>query len=400
MKQINNCEVCDNKEIEVVLNLGKHALCDDLIEIKSNKKNQKYPIEILFCNICKTAHQKFQIDKKTLFPGNYHYRAKFTKDVLSGMENLVEECLNLKNKLNNNHTVLDIGCNDGSLLNFFKIKNFKTIGVEPTKAALEARSKCHLVYNDYFSEEVANEILKNHGCPDIITFTNVFAHIDDLNDLIRNLKKLIDREKTMIVIENHYLGSIIKNFQFDTFYHEHPRTYSLESFKYIAKKLGLKIFETQFPSRYGGNIRIFMNNKDDISKSSFPNIIDENSFFYDLKKMQNQIEEWKIKTKNKILDLNSEFGKIPCKAFPGRAAIILELLNLDDNIIECIYEQDLSPKINHYAPGTRIPIISDKDLIQKIHKIPVLINLAWHIKVEIKKYLQDLGFKGKLVEVL
>ena len=64
----------------------------------------------------------------------------------------------------------------------------------------------------------------------------------------------------MIVIENHYLGSVLEKNQFDTFYHEHPRTYSLQSFNYISKLLGLSITKVKFPKRYGGNIRIFLEN--------------------------------------------------------------------------------------------------------------------------------------------
>ena len=67
---------------------------------------------------------------------------------------------------------------------------------------------------------------------DFITFTNVFAHIENLTELIKNIK-LISSKETKVIIENHYLGAIFKNSQFDTFYHEHPRTYSLSSFEFI-----------------------------------------------------------------------------------------------------------------------------------------------------------------------
>ena len=95
---------------------------------------------------------------------------------------------------------------------------------------------------------------------DVITFTNVFAHIENFKDLIKSLKNLITKE-TLIVIENHYLGEVIKKNQFDTFYHEHPRTYSLNSFYFISKLLNMNIVKYEFVRRYNGNIRVFFGNK-------------------------------------------------------------------------------------------------------------------------------------------
>ena len=92
-------------------------MCDDLVPIGSTRSCKQYPIEILFCLNCKTAHQRFQIPKEELFPSNYHYRSRFTADVLDGMKKLVESCSEKFDALND-LKVLDIGCNDGSLLDF------------------------------------------------------------------------------------------------------------------------------------------------------------------------------------------------------------------------------------------------------------------------------------------
>ena len=118
MTEINSCEICGNLKLYSVLNLGKQALCDDLIPMGSDRICKEYPIEILYCDICYTAHQRFQVPKEELFKNDYHYRAKMTGSVLTGMKDLVESCQkrfgDLKEKL-----VLDVGCNDGSLLNFY-----------------------------------------------------------------------------------------------------------------------------------------------------------------------------------------------------------------------------------------------------------------------------------------
>ena len=107
-------------------------------------------------------------------------------------------------------TVLDIGCNDGSLLNYFAEKGVKrTIGVEPTGVGLEAKESGHHIINKFFTESIASQIISEYKSVDVITFTNVFAHIEDLNSLLSGIKTLMN-ENTLLVIENHYLGSVFK----------------------------------------------------------------------------------------------------------------------------------------------------------------------------------------------
>ena len=132
--------------------------------------------------------------------------------------------------------LLNIGCNDGSLLGLFREQGALTIGIEPTDAADDAKLNGHAVYKDYLSESVAHELIETHGSPDVITFTNVFAHIEDLTEVLRAVKSMM-AENTVVVIENHYLGSVLNGNQFDTFYHEHPRTYSYTSFVHMAHEL-------------------------------------------------------------------------------------------------------------------------------------------------------------------
>ena len=98
VKKKKYCEVCFSKNLIQVLNLGKHPLCDDLIPLKKKKKNIEYPIVILFCKNCKTAYQKYSVNKKKLFPYNYHYRARMTGSVLSGMKDLVNS-IEKKNRI-------------------------------------------------------------------------------------------------------------------------------------------------------------------------------------------------------------------------------------------------------------------------------------------------------------
>lgn len=394
MKIIKVCEVCCNKSLVNVLNIGSHALCDDLKKIGDTTICKKYEINIKFCTKCYTAHQERQIDKSTLFPVSYHYRSRFTNDVLEGMKDLAKSATKKIGDMDSK-LVLDVGCNDGSLLNYFNEFNAKTIGVEPTGAYNDINLTKHSAYNEYFTPELASRIVKEHGFPDVITFTNVFAHIDDINELIDSLKILISSRDIFIIIENHYLGSILKSNQFDTFYHEHPRTYSFKSFEFIASRLGLNITQVEFPSRYGGNIRVLLTNKISSHVISPP---DESDFFKQFAMIDDCIKIWKLKKLSQLHMLFKKYGKLSAKAFPGRAAILVELLALNEDMIEAVYEKPGSNKIGHYLPGTKIPILSDDDM--QIENINCIVNFAWHIAPEIDSYLKKLGYNKEILNIV
>ena len=401
-RQVGSCEVCGNDEVTSVLDLGLHPMCDDLVPIGDSRVSREYPIEILFCTRCLTAHQRFQVPKQELFPATYHYRSRFTSDVLSGMKGLVDSCVQRFGSLSGKR-VLDVGCNDGSLLDFFRDTGAITIGIEPTDAWRDAERKGHVVYGEFFTEAVADRVATAHGKPDVITFTNVFAHIEDLPAVLRALARVMGPQ-TVLVIENHYLGAVLAGNQFDTFYHEHPRTYSFNSFARIANSLGVRMLEAEFPSRYGGNIRVFLGNE---GGKAGEGTLDrealrarERRFFDDFASLRANVGLWRASKKRAIDELVRAHGKLRAKAFPGRAAILVKLLGLGDEAISAVYEKPGSLKIGHYLPGTRIPIRSDDELFALEDQSAPILNLAWHVPSEIRNYLAAHGYTGPVVDVL
>jgi SAM-dependent methyltransferase len=386
------CEVCSGTFGDLTLDLGNHPLCDDLAPIGSDQSVPKFHQLVSLCEQCLTAHQMVPVEKELLFKPTYHYRAALTKDVLSGMLSLVQSLEHELHNFEKSFTVLDIGCNDGSLLGIFKeVYGCTTIGVDPTGAILESEGKVDFKFNEYFTDVTASSISAIASEVNLITFTNVFAHIEDLPSLLRNLKTLIS-DKTTVVIENHYLGAILNRNQFDTFYHEHPRTYSLRSFQYIAASLGLVITNAEFPSRYGGNIRVTMKRfglEADLSRFS----AQEDSFVDSFLALQNAYDVWKSHSLKVIAEIGDR-GLIYGKALPGRAVMLISALGITEKMMPKVFEQPKSPKVGNYIPGTRIEIQSDDILLDE--KPEVLIVWSWHIVDEIVGYLDLLGFRGEI----
>ena len=397
--EIRHCEVCGSGDLMSVLDLGLHPMCDDLVAIGNDRVCKEYPIEILYCDTCRTAHQRFQIPKQELFPQTYHYRSRHTADVLNGMQKLVQSCEQAFGSLSGKR-ILDVGCNDGSLLSIFREHGAETFGVEPTGAAQDAKAAGHEVIEGFFDEKVAADFVALHGRPDVVTFTNVFAHIEDLPAVLRALKAL-SGPQTAIVIENHYLGAILDGDQFDTFYHEHPRTYSYRSFTVIAGSLGMKVGMVEFPARYGGNIRVFLvpNDEGPLAHDRWDELESrESQFARRLALLPRRIAEWRETKGAKLAGAARRHGPLRGKAFPGRAAIPIKMLGLDGQTVAAVYEKPASGKIGHYVPGTRIPIVSD-DEFEPGNRAPV-VNMAWHIASEIGAYMRARGYDGELIDVI
>jgi SAM-dependent methyltransferase len=387
---IHQCEVCDTSGLTPFLDLGAQPMCDDLVPLGSDATPIAYPLVLAVCPVCLTVHQQYQIEKKVLFPRSYHYRAAMTQDVLAGMSELVAVVEGVLGGLSGKQ-VLDVGCNDGSLLALFKARGADTVGVEPTGAADDARPRVDKLINGFFDADAVDAYLGENRAPDVITFTNVFAHIEDLNGLIFNVKKLMT-PKTKVVIENHYLGAVIERNQFDTFYHEHPRTYSCRSFEHIARKLGRSIERLEFPSRYNGNIRVILGEE----RGDVPTV-DEGGFLTALMGMQSRVDVASKAARARLEELAFRYGPLPAKAFPGRAAILLHCFGVTADLVDATYERSRSPKIGHYVPGTRIEIRDEAEFFASRIDAPALVNFAWHINVEIVRYMRDHGYSGLVV---
>ena len=226
-KIVTKCQISNSNNLKSLIFLGYLPPVNTLRKIGSSLEEEiSFPAELLYCGKSKLAQLGCIVDKEILFPYSYPYTSSTTKILRDNFADLYKDTIKMIN-LKSRDLVIDIGSNDGNLLSNFK--NFhRVLGVTPEKIGKLAIKKGIPTIIDYFDNKTTKKILQKYGKAKIITATNVFAHIDNINNIVKNVLKTLDNDGIFIT-ESHYLLPLIKTVQYDTIYHEHLRYYSVQS---------------------------------------------------------------------------------------------------------------------------------------------------------------------------
>ncbi len=396
-KYLKSCQVSGSKDLKKIVSLGSIPFVNDMHKINKNGNiTMSAPLELYYCKLSKLVQLNIEVDKKILFPKSYPYTSSTTKILRDNFKKLR---LNVEkdNLLKKNDLVIDIGSNDGNLLSYFKDK-YRVLGVTPENIGKLAIKRGIPTIIDYYDKKVVSNIVKKFGKAQLITATNVFAHISEVNNLIKNIKNCLS-DNGVFISESHYLLPLIETNQYDTIYHEHLRYYSLKSLKYLFSKHNLEIFKAEIIKTHGGSIRVYASRRNKFRKSkSVLNIIKKEKF---LEKKIFNFKHKIIKSKIQFYELLSKifkknkYIKIAGIGAPSRATTLINYLGIDDSIMEYIFEIKGSKKIGMYVPGTKIKIIEEN--IKKLNKYDFLILFSWHIKDDLINLLNKKGFKGKYI---
>ena len=398
--KINKCQICNSSNLIEVINIGEQPLANTLLENLNDDKNKKsFPINVVRCGDCTLLQIDYIANQNEVYHPSYPYLPGITKTVDNEQKQLCDYLMKTL-KLNSKDLVVDVGSNDGSLLNHFKNYNVKVVGVEPTDIAKIANKNKIKTLQLFFNENSAEKILSTHGAAKLITSTNVFAHMSTLGDVMKGIIKLLSKDG-YFCFENHYSLEILKKVQYDTFYHEHLRTYSLISLEYLFNNYGLYLFDAQIVTRYGGSIRCVVSKEkknktkrlEDLIKLEKKLLVDEADKTYDA--FKNQIKNSKENLVNLLKKLKKDNMKIIAKSCPARAVVLLNYCNLNNQLIDYIAEQPSSLKLNKYVPGTGIKIISDDILLED--QPDYILLLAWHLSEPIIKKWKDKGLNSKFI---
>ena len=395
-KLIKKCQISNSKNLKKILSLGLIPPVNQMSNIKLTPKDQLFfPTELFYCPKSHLVQLGIEVDKKIIFPKEYPYTSSTTKILRDNFAELARE-VNQHFSLTDKDLVIDIGSNDGNLLSNFK-KQCRVLGVTPENIAKIAINKGIPTIQDYFSKNLSLKIEKKYGKAKIITATNVFAHMDNILTLLKSIKKLMKNDG-LFISESHYLYDLIHQNQYDTVYHEHLRYYSLTSLKFLFEKVDLEIIRAKKINTHGGSIRVYAAKKGIYKKTKNLKTI------FDIEKnlFQKKIYSFSHKVTKSKLDLYKLLSKIKKNntriygiSAPSRATTLANYVGLNKDIIECILEIDGSKKIDHYLPGTDIPIHNEKKLYKDQPEYAFI--FSWHISKEIIFNLKSRGYKGKFI---
>jgi hypothetical protein len=396
---IDACQICKSEKIEPVLFLGYLPPVNEMLKIgKIPDEQPSYPAQVFYCEDCHLVQLSAVVDPRILFPSEYPYTSSTTKILRENFADLYQKTLKYVG-LDKDDLIIDIGSNDGNLLSNFK-DGHKVLGVTPEdigKIAIERGIPTEI---SYFDKDVAAKILERDGKAKVVTATNVFAHIDNINDILDLIISLLT-EDGVFISESHYLLSLLETLQYDTIYHEHLRYYSLHSLKNLLESRGLEVFHVEQIPTHGGSIRVFASMKGnyDADETVEEILSEERSKKIDsiesMKDFREKVVLSKLQLHALLKDIKDRGERIFGIGAPSRASTLINYVGIDDGIVDYVLEIKGSYKIGNYMPGTLIRIEEESVLYDQQPEYAML--LSWHIAEELMPKIKEKGFKGDFI---
>ena len=395
---VTKCQSCASEKLYSIIFLGYLPPVNSMPTAGDVPVVQpSYPANMLYCEKCHLVQLGLVVDPTILFPKSYPYTSSTTKVLRENFAELYKESSKLLN-LKHDDLIVDIGSNDGNLLSNFKV-NHKVLGITPEEIGKLAIERGIPTILDYFTSKVTQDVLKKYGKAKIVALTNAFAHIENVHELIGNIKKLMSSDGVFIS-ESHYLLPLIKTVQYDTIYHEHLRYYSLISLINLLKHHDLEIFHAKKIPSHGGSIRVYAAKKgtyktfDTVKKmlkSEKPYVTEKKAF----ENFRKKVILSKLQLNSLLYDIKKKNKRIYAISAPSRGTTLASYTGLDDEIIDCVVEVKGSHKIGRYLPGTIIPVVDEEKLFKDQPDYALL--FSWHIADELMPKLKAKGFKGKFI---
>lgn len=411
MKKINHdvnpgvldyCQITGSKNLFEAIDLGFQPSAGALLRDDSfNDPEVYYPLRLLICPESGLGQLDHVVDGNTLFTNtNYVYRTGISAPLRDHMELITYEVI-AKTHTPPKSLCVDVGANDGTLLSFFQKYGMKVIGVEPTNMAKVAEKENNIkTIQKFFTEAVAKDIVKEHGKAKIITFTNVFAHMATLGEVMRGVSALLDKDGTMVA-ESQYLLDVFEGNQFDEIYHEHVRIYSLKSLVKLFQYYGMEVFDAKRVRTREGSIRVYAGwkGKHPISPEVKEILKLEEKVGLFKPEAWAKFKERVEKSRDQFLELahrvKREGLKLVADSCPTRGVVLVNYYGLNKSLLPYVAQLPGTEKVGKYIPGTHNPIVSNEILLKE--QPDYVLILAWHYADYIIKNWRAKGLKSKFI---
>ena len=400
--ETKSCRICGSTSLTNVIDLGEQYLQGSFV--KPGKKMpplQKFPTILVRCNpeldkkACGLLQLKHSIPPQILY-SVYWYRSGTNNTMRKHLQNLTKEAVSLIAK--SNAQVLDIGCNDGTLLNFYP-DSFKKFGIDPSDIAQEIKENITVIHDVFPSNKSKSQLQSNSF--DIITSIAMFYDLKDPVDFTKNIKSILTKDGIWI-FEMSYMPLMLKLGSYDTICHEHLEYYSLSAIEYILNKSDMKLINVSLNTINGGSMRCYASHLENnlFEKAEFKkNIHDLQRKEADLeltkdkpyKVFSEKVIKHKRELKSLLVKLKQDGKRIHLYGASTKGNTILQWCEIDHKIVDVAAERN-PEKFGAHTLGTNIPIISEEE--SRALNPDYYLVLPWHFKEEILEREKETLKKG------
>lgn len=388
---LKKCRFCGEELKHTFIDLGLSPVSNEYIDKNGLERGQYfYPLKVNVCEKCFLVQAQEYQKSKNIFR-NYKYFSSFSKSWLEHCRKYVDR-ITPRLGLTKNSLVLELACNDGYLLQYFKPYGIPVYGVEPAEnVAMRAREKGIDVEVCFWGADTAADIADRHGKADLIIGNNVLAHVPDINNFVKGIAMALKSDGTVTMEFPHLLKLMSLN-QFDTIYHEHFSYFSLLTVCSIFEKYGMKIYDVEELPTHGGSLRIYAAFEYNMAKKAAPsveNVINE-EVKYGLKDVKTyeafsgKAEKIKRSSISLLAELKEKGAKIAAFGAAAKGNTFLNYCGIGREFIDFVADSS-TEKQGLYLPGTRIPIVSP-EVVRQV-KTDYIVLLAWNLKDELSELL-------------
>lgn len=393
---MTECIVCRSNDVRLFLDLGRMPLANKFLSADElGTPEPDYPLRVGWCSRCTHVQLMEHVPPPAMFD-DYLYISGMSETLRGHLHDLAR-VVTARRALDSSDLVVDIGSNDGTLLQGFRELGVRTLGVDPAKnLARIAAEKGVETHTGYFGVAAADEIVRGHGKASAITTTNTFPHIPDLTDLLRGVDRLLE-PGGVFVIEAHYLPDLLEQGAFDTVYHEHVSYWALGPMSTLFEAHGLVPVSAERLPIHHGQIRVVVQRKGEGTPDpSIERVLEAEraagvSSFETLRAFARRTEQIRDDLRRELAALRSRGELVAAYGAPAKGSTLVCYLGLDRATIPWI--ADRSPlKQGRYTPGAHIPIVEPRTILDD--RPDYLLLLAWNFADEIMDQQAEFRRRG------
>ena len=383
-KKANRCRICGNRALTEVLNLGLQALSGRFLNTGA-RDVPRAPLVLVKCQQCHLLQLKHSVEPLELFTDGYGYRSGINNTMRNHLAGIVES-VRTTVSLAPGDVVLDIGCNDGTLLRCYSDNGLIRVGIDPLANTFRACYPEHFVIRaDFFSARVALSASGGRKAK-VLTSIAVFYDLENPHAFVRDIKGILAPDGIW-VLEQSYMPTMLEKNAYDTVCHEHLEYYGLKQIKYLTEAHELRVFDVHFSQINGGSFRVSVCHADGPYATNVSCI--EGILRREAERGLDAVEIYeafgrRVETlREQLVDfVTAECGRgktIYLYGASTKGNTILQYCGLDTSLIVAAADRN-SEKWGRRTPATNIPIISEEEA--RAAKPDYFLVLPWSFRDE------------------